>query len=483
MGWIRENFPNQAKLCEKVKGHKTVGAPEDLLNRDYIREGQAKVPRVLSAMQVDRNTVLPSAPMAHPSYIDDDQETVPITEYWIKDQTLEAYPCPVVENGKIKMVPAIENGAVVMEVKGTRQITSEITGQLIDVPNRQPKMVPKMETKWRKVYPNGRLVVIAGGRVLLRDIPNPFQTDGFPFAMWKDNDVGSVYALGEPLQLRSCATAVNKIASQVYEILQKTGNPGWKLKKGAGVNTNAITGQPGQCIPMEDTREGLVPLDKPQIPGEFFTLFEIISKGMAEVSGMNEAVTGSIKADNTGFATIDQLQESGSAPIRLKVRNFESGLRRYGKLRIQLIQQYDHGEKPLRIEQQRAPGVVESSGDVEVQFRRYRNQDIQGQVEFNIVPISSLSTSPAGTWNRWMTLFDKKLVDFQWWHDKHRLEGFKSEVPRILAQQKQDAMQEAAIKRASKVGGSKSNPARSAAQSRRAPPSNLPSRGENSMIR
>jgi hypothetical protein len=482
MGWIRRNFPNEAKFCEKLKGMRSFDGSDDILNRDLIREGDAKIPRILSAMQVDRNTVLPQASQAHPNYMDNDHETVEIAEYWLRDDTWEEYREPIVENGRMKMVPQVEHGVAVMEVVGEKIITSDIDGALISVPDRQPKMVPATKSAWRLKYPNGRLVVIAGGRVLLRDIPNPYQTDGFPWAMWKDTDIGSIYGQGEPLRLRSCATAINKIASQVYEILQKTGNPGWKVKKGAGVNTNAITGQPGQCVPMEDTREGLVPMDKPQIPGEFFTLFEVISKGMAEVSGINDAVTGTMKADNTGFATIDQLQESSSAPIRLKVRNFESGIRRFGKLRIQLIQQYDQGESPLRIQNDFAPGVSEPAGNTQVQFRRYNNNDLQGQIEFNVVPISSLSTSPASQWNKWMTMLEKGLIDITAWHEKHRIESWKTTLPRMLAQKELDAEREAATKRASKVGGSKTS-ARSAAQSRRAPPSQGPSAQQNAMVR
>ena len=482
MGWIRRNFPKQAKSCEKLKGQHSFNTTDDIMTRDLIREGDAKGPRIMSAMQVNRNVVLPQATNIHPNYLDDDHETVEIAEYWLRDDTIEPYQCPIVKNGHMQMVPLIEHGVVVMEVKGEKTIISDIDGSAIQVPDRKPKMVPQTEMKWRFKYPNGRLVVIAGGKVLLRDIPNPFQTDGFPFAVWKDYDVGSIYAQGEPLALRSCATAVNKIASQVYEILQKTGNPGWKGKKGAGINFAAITGQPGQVIQMEDVKEGLVPLDKPQVPGEFFQLFEVITKGMAEVSGINDAVTGSASAANAAYATIDQLQEASSAPIRLKVRNFESGLRRYGKLRIQLIQQYDQGDRPLRIQSDFSPSVVEPSGDVQVEFRRYNNNDIQGQVEFNVVPISSLSVSPAGTWNRWMTLLDKKLIDITAWHEKFRIESWKTTLPRMLAQQKQDAAQEAALKKASKVGGSKTS-ARSAAQSRRGPPSQLASPQQNGFVR
>jgi hypothetical protein len=413
-------------------------------------------------------------PLSQSHYFDDDRESVEIWEMWLKDATLEAYQRPIVKGGKMVMQPEVVGGVAQMNVVGTKQIISDIDGTLISVPDRQPKMVPKMETAWRRKFPNGRLVVIAGGKILLRDIPNPYQTDGFPFAMWKDYDIGSVYGQGEPLALQSCATAINKIASQVYEILQKMGNPGWKVKKGAGVNTNAITGQPGACIPMEDTVQGMVPLDKPTIPGEFFTLFEIIAKGMGEVSGINDSVTGSVNTANTAFATIDQLQESSSAPIRLKVRNFESGLKRYGKLRIQLIQQYDQGDRPLKIEEDYPADVAQPAGEVQVQFRRYTNADLQGQVEFSIQPISSLSTSPAGTWNKWISMYKDGLIDLQWFHVKRRIEGYRTELPRMLKQKAQDAAAGAALKSASKAPPKDAS--KSAAQSRRASPSALPMR-------
>lgn len=482
MGWIRRNFPVQARMVDKVKGFKTHDESDKMgdRNRDYVRDGDNKAPRILSAMNIDGNVTYPPSPMTQNRYFDDDRETVEIAEYWLRDETLEAYQRPIVKGGKMEMQPEVVDGVAVMEVVGTKQIISDIDGTLISVPDRQPKMVPKMETAWRLKFPNGRLIVIAAGKILLRDIPNPYQTDGFPFSMWKDYDVGSVYAQGEPLALQSCATAVNKIASQVYEILQKMGNPGWKIKKGAGVNTNAITGQPGQCVPMEDTQQGMVPLDKPTIPGEFFTLFNIITEGMAEVSGVNNAVTGTMKADNTGYAAIDQLQESSSAPIRLKVRNFEAGLRRYGKLRIQLIQQYDNGDRPLKIEKPFDPDVVQPAGDVQVEFRNYKNADLQGLVDFQVVPISSLSVSPSGTWNRWLTLKDKGIIDLIAWHEKNRIEGWKTTLPRMLAQQKIDMAQATAAKAASKGGGSG---AKSAAQSKRGPASQLPSRQQNAAVR
>jgi hypothetical protein len=480
MSWIRENFPNEAEIVSRLRGVQREDNSDQIRNRDFIHEGSATGGRILSAMQINGNIVSPQSPMSHPNYQDDDHETVEVAEYWLKDQTRVEYQRQKVENDQGVFEPVIENGEVRMEVVGTRQVPNEIDGTMITVPKYAPKMKPVMESAWRYKFPNGRLVTIAGGQVLLRDIPNPYQTTGFPFAMWKDQDIGSIYGQGEPLQLQSMAIAVNKIASQVFEILEKTGNPSWKVKKG-GVNLATIKNKPGYVIPMENVAD-VQPLDKPPIPPEFFKLFEVISAGMGEVSGVNPAVTGAMKADNASYAAVDQLQESGAAPIRQKVRNFESGLTRLGRLTIELLQQFDQGNKPLRVSSE-DPGIVRPANEVAVSFRRYKNEDLRGQVEFKIVPISSLSTSPSGVWNRWMTLVDKHLIDQTWWHKKFKLEGWRTELPRMLKQQEQDAKLQAMAKQSGKPGPAPSSPARQAHRKRQPPSSNLPSRRDNAMVR
>ena len=186
---------------------------------------------------------------------------------------------------------------------------------------------------------------------------------------------------------------------------------------------------------------------------------------------------------------MDQLQESGAAPIRLKVRNCEEGITRIGKLRTQLIQQYDNGQRPIRITEETKPlpdasegNVVQPAANVALQFKTYKRKDLQGQVEFGIVPISSLSTSPAGTWNRWMTMLDKHLIDDVWWHGKFRVEGWRTELPRMKAEQKKMAADAAALKALSKA---KPGPSARPGMPQRRPGqrSNIPKRETNAAVR
>ena len=85
-----------------------------------------------------------------------------------------------------------------------------------------------------------------------------------------------------------------------------------------------------------------------------------------------------------------------------------------------------------------------------------------------------------------MMLYDKHLIDEIWWHSKFRIEGWRSELPRMLAARKAEAAQEAALKSASKAKpgpSARSNSGRQAARNRQAPPSNIPSRSANAAVR
>ena len=364
--------------------------------------------------------------------------------------------------------------------------TSEIDGQPFMMPVRKAKSKPVMETAWRPMFPNGRLITIAADKVLLRDIPLPYQTDGFPWAMWKDYDVGTFWGQGEPLAVKDLVYAGNRILTEVYHILDKIGNPSYKIDKGANINTQQIKNKPGLLIPMEGGTKGMEPLEKPPIPGEFFQLFELIRKAVMEVTGVSDSIMGQMPASNTAFATIDQLTEAGSAPIRLKVRNLEAGITRIGTLRIQLFQQYQARNEVCLLPEQGGDfwsgmaehgdgETVQPASNVETTFTKYTNADLQGQVRFKVVPISSLSTSPASVWNKWQQMYKDNLIDRHWWHGKNRVEGWRTELPRMEAEEAARMKAEAAAKDKSKP--KKSGPA-SNNQSNRgrrrpaAPPSN-----------
>ena len=507
MGWIRRNFPDKADVVYQVRGlYESDSRDRD---RDYVREGaQGDQYRIVSAQNINGNITSPQVSRANPEWRAADDDSVEVIEAWIRDDTLEMAERQRIVDGVPQTEPQTDtDGLTVFETVGYQVVTSEIDGRPTVVPVERPKQKPVMETYWRPKFPNGRLVLTAAGRVLLRDQPVPFQTDGFPWAMWKDYDVGAFWGQGETIALRDPQIATNRILSNVYEILEKIGNPVYKVKKTAGVNLQTFKNKAGVFVPL-DEMDALQPLEKPVIPREFLELHEIIRKAMGEVSGVNETVLGVTPAANTAFATIDQLQESGSATIRGKVRNLESGLTRWGKLRLQLMQQYDAIDRPGVLRERSADlpaaspesgegdgeafgpysealDVVQPASSVAVRFQEYTNADLQGQVEFSVVPVSSLSTSPSGLWNKWMTLYDKHIVDRRWFLSKFRIEGYRTELPRMEAQEARDAAQQAAAKDKSKPGPAPKSAASKAHRKKPPPPpvSQIPNPLQRAVVR
>ena len=467
MGWIRRNFPEKARVIYELRGGGMISHGEDGYPNTANKREQKTSPVVLSAMKTQQQIIQPQA-RGLPSEYDDDTDTVELAEFWFTDPRREEYECQEVDrNGQLVFEPEMKDGAAVMQVTGTKTITNEIDGQQISALVREPKMAPVMVKRTRLKYPNGRLVQIAAGNVLLRDIPNPYQNDGFPWAVWKDKDVGGIAGHGEPLQLQSCAVAIMRIASHVFEILEKTCNPSWVVNR-ASIDPRSVENRMGTVIPANNVSD-IKLLEKGQVPAEFFKLYKLLDAAIGEMSGVNEAVKGQMPAANTAFATMDSLQESGSAPIRAKVRNLESGLTRFGKITIQQMQQFDNGDRPLRIGADDLDfDVVAPASEVSVQFKSYTNIDIQGQVEFKVVPVSSLSTSPGAVAAKWLKFKELNLVDDLWWHRHERLPGWKTEVPRMLKQRQQDAAAGAALKSASKTKPAASQ-SRSLAQSKRGP--------------
>ena len=452
LGWVRRNFPDKAAAAYNLRGITSIDA-KDPQRRDFVREGDSQeVQRIVTAQNVDGNITGPQISHPNPHYGERDQEECEIVESWFRDDTYEEFQRQAIENGKPKTEPITgKDGIYEMETVGYKSAISEIDGQPFMAAIKQPKQKPVMESAWRLKYPGGRLCMSIAGRLLLRDIPNPFQIDGFPFSTWKDKDVGSFWGHGETIAQKDCQIALNKVVSQIYNILEKVGNPIFKGQKGMGFNAQSIKDKPGNIIMMDDLK-ALEALEKPQMPREFIELYGLLDKAMPGLAGINDASMGKMSGENQSYAMIDSLQESGSSPVRLKVRNYETGLRRIGKLRLQLIQQFDKGQMPLREKVEREPGTVEPASEVETKFRFYKNADLQGSVEFNIVPISSLSTSPAAIWAKWMDLYQKHIIDRRWFIDKFQLEGWRTELPRLEKQEALEAKQQADAKQQGKPG-------------------------------
>lgn len=421
LGYIAEKFPDKYNIVRKFKNARV--DTEMATNRDFIREGfgQQRLP-LENAVRTAINNIMQDN--GRPSKNVDDNETVEVAEFWFRDETTETYERQVIKGGVPQMKDAVdEDGMPIVKIGRYEQAASPIDGLPYMRPVYVRQQEPMMELARRAMFPNGRLVIMAGP-VVMCDIANPYQIDGFPFAMWKNLDVGAFFGQGEPLNMKDPQIALNRILSQIFDILEKIGNPMLKYKKGMGLETRSLRNKPGSIIPLEELN-ALEPLNVAPIQQGFFDFTNTIDKFFGGVANLPDVAMGGSPGGNTAFATVDSLQESAAAPVRQKVRNMEEMISRAGKLRIQLIQQFDRGDRPIRerIDNVQPTPIYDEEGEilaipqpasaVEIQFTKFTNAELQGPLEFSVVPDSSLSVSPAGVRSLYLQLFDKHIVDQQ----------------------------------------------------------------------
>jgi hypothetical protein len=381
---------------------------------------------------------------------------------------MDAHNNPVMED-----ITDPQTGLPEVEIVAYEPQLSPLNGAPFMMPVYKKKQRPVYETKLRPKYPNGRLVIMAGP-VVLRDIPNPYQIDGFPFSTWKDWDVGTFFGQGEPLQLKDMNIGINRVVGQIYDNLNLAGNTSYLVSKESGINPRTWRNKPASLIPVDDINNAVRKLEQGSVPQQAMELVELLKGSMSEVSGINDVIMGASMPNNTAFNTIDQLQESSAATVRLRVRNLEKMLKRMGRIRIQLLQQFaeDAAKEPIREDvtkkrfanieaqqhtdeetgEQYTSMVVPPADDVEVQFRTFMPWELQGPVEFGVVPDSSLSTSPSGMWNRYIQLWDKKLIDPIAFHEKFQIDDWQGIVHRLMAMQSAGSGKPGPKGGASKVG-------------------------------
>lgn len=455
LGWIARHFKKDYKKVKKFAGG-TSDMEGQANTRDLVQEGSPDVAgryAVHTAMNMNGNTTRVAR---EGSTLDpNDRDLIDVYEFWLRDDATEEYDTQVIEDGhgKVEAIPDPDGGYMMERAGGSKIVTNPVTGQPMVMPALRPKMRKVMKKAERPRYPNGRTVLMAGP-VKLRDIPNPYECDGFPYADWRDVDFGSVWGEGEPLALKDANIGMNRTATMTYDNLNLGGQLSWLVSKTSGISPEQIKNRPAAIFPVEDVNNAMKAVERPSVSGEFLNLYNLLDKALPGLAGLNDAIMGGAPPANTAFATVDNLTEQGAATIRLRVRNFEGMFTRSGEILASMIQQFsgknESDNDPIRREEipetrfETVPGeegeeptviaIVPPASAKRVEWDFYTKAMLSGRIELSVTPDSSLATSPAGMFNKLMTLLDKKVVDPQYVGEKLNLDDFQEVLLRMRAE-------------------------------------------------
>lgn len=244
-----------------------------------------------------------------------------VKEMWINDKTMVK---------KEKVLQDEETGEPVYEMNedGTEYKKDE---------NGAP--VPKTMTYYERKYPYGRFIVWANN-VLLMDAPSPFKHGRAPYVHFHNIRLNRMFwSLGDPVQVASLQTQLNKRLAQLDFIADLNGNPVWICDAGSGVKKGQITNQPGLIIWKRDGsdvhREA-----PPPIPEYLFRTIDDIKLSADFVSGTMGVVRGEKPGSVTAGSAISELIERALVRIKEKVKYMESSLILVGRMTMSLIRQY-----------------------------------------------------------------------------------------------------------------------------------------------
>ena len=121
MGWIRRNVPEKARVIYNLRGGGMVSQSEDGYPDTSPKKAQKSYPTVLSAMKTQQQIIMPQ-PRGLPAEYEDDTDTVELAEFWVRDDSREAYEVQEVDrSGHLVFKPEMKDGEVVMQVVGERR--------------------------------------------------------------------------------------------------------------------------------------------------------------------------------------------------------------------------------------------------------------------------------------------------------------------------------------------------------------------------
>lgn len=183
----------------------------------------------------------------------------------------------------------------------------------------------------RLKYPNGRMIVVAGG-VVVEDRGLPFADGLIPYARLTNYILPrEFYGISDVEQTRSPQIMFNKIVSFAMDTLTIMGNPIWIADNDSGVDTDALVNRPGLVVTKnkgsEVRREEGVHL-QPYV----FQLIDRLKVAFDDMSGDTDVSRGISSEGVTAASAIQALQEASRTRIRQNSRNLDQFLQELGMM-------------------------------------------------------------------------------------------------------------------------------------------------------
>jgi hypothetical protein len=239
------------------------------------------------------------------------------------------------------------------EIEGEKQIVYEIWMRdsaveeyYVDDQGKQTKEKTDRK-KTRELFPNGKIVVLTKGGVVLDERPSPFKHGMCPYVELYDITVPhEFWGMSEPDQIEEMNLSFNSALQLMHRWMKNYADPTWIVDPSSGLEADKVRDQlkKGGGV-MEATFTGAQrPMEKMEAPAINQTvpmLMTAIQRLIEEVSGVTDVSKGQVgKSQRQSATEISTLIESAYTRTRQRVRNYESSTGRLLYMIISMMQQF-----------------------------------------------------------------------------------------------------------------------------------------------
>lgn len=232
-------------------------------------------------------------------------------------------------------------------------------------------------------YPNGRVVVIANGVLLMdKDLP----VGEIPFAKFDDVIIGGKYNSESVItHLRPIQDQYNRTINKRAEWVNKLLAGKYLAPKGHGIMAEAINDQSGEIIEYNPVPGAPPPqaMSLPVIPQYAYEEEKQLQEMMYDISGINEISRGSLPSAGMPYAGMAFLQEQDETRVSVVTESNEYSWAQMGKLILMYAEQFYITERLLKL----------AGKTAEHQVKSFVGADLKGNNDVSVVRGSTVPGS------------------------------------------------------------------------------------------
>jgi hypothetical protein len=234
-------------------------------------------------------------------------------------------------------------------------------------------------------YPNGRRIVVAGDKELLKDENDPGE---FPFIFFPAIPVpGRAVGDGVVSDLTTPQRSYNVKRTAEARILEEMGNPLWMVPTNSVPDQNDLVNAIGGVVEYTPIG-GMKPDRAPGVePGAGWqAAMERDEADIEDMSGAHEISQGATPRGNNTLGGLQLQLEQDETKLSLLVQSYEDGMKEWGSKVLRLIKRHFPEEQQL--------SIVGENGEIEAfTFNGAELEEIELSVD--VVPGSSMPTLKA----------------------------------------------------------------------------------------